>query len=255
MKSLFTEIFLLILICIALGNMAVCESNLPDISQLSIEELLLLQDNIDIALKEKGYKVYFDIERGTKGENVSEIQERLSELGYYTGKITGKYDSETQKAFKLFEKSNGLQNDGLASREDQSILFDSNAVPKSTPSPAATTPEQKATSAPEQEHDTNFDYEQCMRFPDNYIGQKYTLKGKVVQTLGNRQDGFEIRFAVLGNSEEVVYVYINHDPGYNILENDWLIIDLTMASTVTYESIWRQEITIPAAIAGKVILK
>lgn len=98
--------------------------------EMTVEELLNLRNEIDVVLEEKGHEVYFDIERGTKGEEVSAIQERLVELGYYTGKITGKYDSETQKAFKIFEKANGLESDSLASRSDQIVLFDEAAIPK-----------------------------------------------------------------------------------------------------------------------------
>jgi peptidoglycan hydrolase-like protein with peptidoglycan-binding domain len=93
---------------------------------MTIEELLILRDSIDNVLEEKGHRVYFDIERGAKSEEVSRIQERLTALGYYSGNITGKFDSETQKAFKFFEKANGLKNDGMASRADQIALYTGN---------------------------------------------------------------------------------------------------------------------------------
>lgn len=242
-----------LLVCIMLSLApSIAETVSPDITKMSIEELLNLRDEIDALLEEKGYAVYFDIERGAKGEEVSSIQEKLSELGYYTGKITGKYDSETQKAFKSFEKANGIENDGIASREDQIILFGDSVFAKETMNPTnKTTP----VPAKKSEHDRNFDYEHCMRYPNNHVGETYKLKGRVEQTLGNRTEGFQIRFSVLGNSDEIIYVYINHDLGYNILENDWLIIDLMMSGTITYESIWGQEITIPAALASEVVLK
>lgn len=256
MKSKLTNLLLVLLLCIIPCNSVHSETILPDISNMSVEELLSLRDNIDVLLEEKGYKVYFDIERGTKSEEVSLIQEQLTSLGFYTGKITGKFDSETQKAFKLFEKTNGLTNDGLASREDQLVLFGDGVIAKIVSSSESSLdkdiPEKRNV---EIEHDTSFDYEQCMRFPDDYVGEKYKLKGKVEQTLGNRTNGFELRFSILGNSDEIIYVYVNDDPGYNILEGDWLIIDLEMRGTITYESIWGQEITIPAASATELVLK
>lgn len=224
------------------------------LAELSLEELLKLRDEVDMMLEQKGYSVYFDIERGDKGEDVSRIQERLSQLGYYTGKMSGKFDSETQMAFKAFEKAHDLKNDGLASREDQIVLFGSDAIAKATATPIAyQTPGTGRDSS--SEHDTSFDYEDCLRNPMQHQGEKYKLKGKVEQTMGNRTRGFKIRFSVLGNTDEIMYIYVNEDPGFNILENDWLIIDLTMYGTITYESIWGQEITIPLALASNVVLR
>lgn len=256
MKKMFVRILCVLLICTLLCASALSEVISPDLSGMSIEELLSMQEKIDALLEEKGYRAYFDIERGAKGEDVLAIQNRLSELGYYSGNQTGKYDSETQKAFKWFEKANGLKNDGLASREDQIVLFSDAAVSKAVPEPqpdASTVPSDKVDE--KKEHDVSFDYEQCMRYPDAHIGESYTLKGKVEQTLGSRSSGFKIRLSVLGNSDEIIYVYINYDPGYNILENDWLIVDVTMNGTVTYQSIWGQKITIPSAFASNVTLR
>lgn len=232
------------------------ETTASNVSEMSVEELLALRDQIDFLLKEKGYSIYFDIERGSKGEEVSAIQQRLFELGFYSGKITGKFESETQKAFKLFEKTNGLKNDGLASKEDQLILFGNEVIPKETSTPnASPSAVLQKNNEHKVEHDLSFDYTDCLRYPDKHVGENYTLKGKVEQTLGNRNDGFQIRFSVLGNSEEIIYIYITKDPGFNILEKDMLIVNLTMSGTITYESIWKQEITIPAALASDVVLR
>ena len=254
MKRKFVAVFCVLCIVGTL-KVALSESATLNLSNMTIEELLALREQVNIMLEEKGYVVYFDIERGTKGEDVLNIQQKLTELGYYSGKISGKFDTETQKAFKAFEKANDLQNDGIASREDQIVLFSESAVPKvvptSQPAIEATTKERDSSS----EHDADFDYEDCMRYSDKHIGETYKLKGKVEQTIGSRTDGFRVRFSVLGNSEEIIYVYINDDPGYNILENDWLIINLTMTGTVTYESIWGKEVTIPSAVATNVELK
>lgn len=73
-----------------------------------------------------GYSV---IERGHSGEAVENLQNRLTELGYYTGKITGKMDSATQLAYKNFEKANGFTANGVASAEEQEVLFSELAVP------------------------------------------------------------------------------------------------------------------------------
>ena len=252
MKKIHSFLGILFLILLIASPAVLAES--VDLSAMTIEELLILRDSIDNVLEEKGHRVYFDIERGAKSEEVSRIQERLTALGYYSGNITGKFDSETQKAFKFFEKANGLKNDGMASRADQIALFSENALAKSTPVPSAA-PESAIAATPRPQHDVSFDYEQCLRFPDEAWGSAFQLKGRVEQVLGSREEGFQIRFAVLGSTDEIIYVFLPNDPGYNILEDDWLVLQLTMTGTVTYESIWGQEITIPSAVSSEVILQ
>ncbi len=73
-------------------------------------------------------EAYTTIERGNSGEAVEMLQNRLSELGYYTGKITGKMDSATQLAFKKFERANGFEANGNASPEEQQVLYSPEAV-------------------------------------------------------------------------------------------------------------------------------
>ncbi len=100
------------------------------LAAMDIADLLTLRAFIDEQLVIKGYVEYFDLERNDQGPAVFNIQNRLHELGFYLGNNSGKFDSETQRAFKLFEKANNLKNDGVASREDQMVLFGQNALTK-----------------------------------------------------------------------------------------------------------------------------
>ena len=52
--------------------------------------------------------------RGSSGETVKKIQQRLSDWGYYSGAVDGIYGSSTEAAVKKFQKSNGLTPDGVA---------------------------------------------------------------------------------------------------------------------------------------------
>ena len=45
---------------------------------------------------------------GDTGEDVYTLQARLFGLGYYNGRIDGRYSSETTAAVKAFQKANGL---------------------------------------------------------------------------------------------------------------------------------------------------
>ena len=67
---------------------------------------------------------------GSMGADVSDLQARLSELGYYTGAIDGRYASGTQSAVMEFQSLNGLTPDGIAGRQTQDLLYSSSAKSK-----------------------------------------------------------------------------------------------------------------------------
>ena len=52
--------------------------------------------------------------RGSTGSEVTQIQKKLKNWGYYTGDIDGIYGSRTESAVKSFQKKNGLSVDGIA---------------------------------------------------------------------------------------------------------------------------------------------
>ena len=67
---------------------------------------------------------------GSTGQDVSDLQARLIELGYYTGTIDGMYAAGTQSAVMDFQSRNGLAADGIAGRQTQDLLYSSAAQPK-----------------------------------------------------------------------------------------------------------------------------
>ena len=67
---------------------------------------------------------------GSTGTDVSDLQARLTELGYYTGSIDGRYASGTQTAVQEFQALNGLTADGIAGRQTQDRLYSGSAQPK-----------------------------------------------------------------------------------------------------------------------------
>ena len=79
------------------------------------------------------------------GEAVGQLQTALKNLGYYSGKITKKYDQATKTAVVAFQKKNGLKADGLAGAETRKLLdsgtglsADATPTPAVTPSPTPT---------------------------------------------------------------------------------------------------------------------
>ena len=87
---------------------------------------------------------------GDKDEEVKLLQQRLKDLGYYTGNITGVYNDATTEAVKAFQKKSSLEQDGVLGPITRTVLYGVNAIyavptaiPVSTPTPTTTplTPE------------------------------------------------------------------------------------------------------------------
>ncbi len=72
----------------------------------------------------------------SSGYLVGELQSRLKELGYYTGSVTNKYDTETRKAVNEFQKKNGLKADGLAGAQTRKLI-ENGGVAADAPAPTA----------------------------------------------------------------------------------------------------------------------
>lgn len=61
---------------------------------------------------------------GSRGDDVSEVQGRLSYIGYYTGKIDGQYGWRTYNAVKNFQYEFGLELiDGIVGQKTASMLL------------------------------------------------------------------------------------------------------------------------------------
>ena len=63
---------------------------------------------------------------GSTGEEVKKIQNRLTELGYYTGAVDGNFGDATEKAYRAFQEAAGLTVDGIAG-SDRDVLYSDDA--------------------------------------------------------------------------------------------------------------------------------
>ena len=70
---------------------------------------------------------YVSLQKGSKGDEVTKLQTRLSDLGYLTGKIDGEYGNQTKTAVQKFQERAGLKADGIAGVETQTLLFSDDA--------------------------------------------------------------------------------------------------------------------------------
>lgn len=121
----------------------------------------------DAALQEalfSGDAKAYQMKLGDNGTDVKSMQTRLTELGYYDGKISGYYGVATETAVLAFQKKNGLSADGIFDMENRDVLYSPDARPKIDPTPtpsptprptAKPTPKPAATPKPATGNDSS----------------------------------------------------------------------------------------------------
>lgn len=70
------------------------------------------------------------IKLGDEGDNVILLQLRLQDLGYYNYKITGFFGDFTEQAVADFQKTNGIDDDGIAGAKTLDALYSNDAKRK-----------------------------------------------------------------------------------------------------------------------------
>lgn len=70
-----------------------------------------------------------------EGYDVIELQQRLQELGFFSGDITGKYDENTVKWIKIFQKENNIAPTGWVTKATWNALAKDIKIPASSSTP------------------------------------------------------------------------------------------------------------------------
>lgn len=92
---------------------------------------------------------YRPLGANARGEEVRLLQEKLKELGYYSGNITANYQEGTVAAVKDFQKACGMEASGVADVKTQEKLYALAVRPTPTPSPVPSpTPVRTASPTP-----------------------------------------------------------------------------------------------------------
>ena len=81
-----------------------------------------------------------EMSKGSKGDAVVKLQNKLNELGYSVGKADGDFGGKTEKAIKQFQKDNGLEETGVVDDETFSVLFSDNSNASSSDTPTSDIP-------------------------------------------------------------------------------------------------------------------
>lgn len=87
---------------------------------------------------------------GSTGQAVVDLQNRLMELGYYTGSVDGQFGPATENAVRLFQQQHNLDVDGKVGAQTSAVLYSTHASQLIiTPAPAPTaTPTAVPTNEP-----------------------------------------------------------------------------------------------------------
>lgn len=78
--------------------------------------------------------------KGMSGTDVKAVQTRLKALGYYTGKLDGKFGANTQAAVRSFQARNALSVDGKVGPRTLARLNSASAVPAKGAAPIIPSP-------------------------------------------------------------------------------------------------------------------
>lgn len=87
------------------------------------------------------------LKKGSKGDEVKRLQQKLKDLKYYSGSVDGSYGDGTVTAVKAFQKRNGLTADGIAGAATLKLLYSTNAVANSSSSSGSTSSSSGKTSS------------------------------------------------------------------------------------------------------------
>ena len=107
---------------------------------------LTVNGEADLALQEIIYgDAHRPLKKGDSGKDVSRLQTRLSEIGYYWGKISGNYLDGTTAAVGNFQADNGINKTGQADVATLIKLYSDDIIlptpdPNTTPAPVPTPP-------------------------------------------------------------------------------------------------------------------
>lgn len=192
-----------------------------------------------VCLFSAAFAEYVPLEKGSKGDTVKELQQRLIDLGYLSDKADGSYGNKTKTAVEMFQREAGIAANGIADESTQEALF--------------------AEDAPKAKVYQKMDYKEFARNPDAHEDELVTFSGKVVQVCGEEEyeGGTLVQLRVATRKwDDVVYVYYTRKDGEaRILEDDKVVVYGSSKGLLSYQSTGAGTITIPVVNADSVALQ
>ncbi len=129
-------------------------------------------------------RMYTTLQKGSKGDEVKELQQRLIDLHYLEDQADGSYGNNTKKAVEKFQTAIKMEATGIADPSTQAVLFSDNA-PERTLSISSSTMTVGSNST-------------TVWYVD---GQEFTLNGSNTKTVKTIWGTY--KFDAYGNHEKV----------------------------------------------------
>jgi len=143
-------VLLLLMISLLFSIPALAETVTPasdgtgtTVSEYTPDELLQQWYQLGAKLRKAGNYPFTELSKGDTGTEVTALQTQLAELGFYQKKVVDNFGSGTYNALRAFEKANSLKVDGIASVEDQKLMFSGNAIANTEARSASSSTSQK----------------------------------------------------------------------------------------------------------------
>ncbi len=86
------------------------------------------------------------VQQGDRGSEVTALQQRLKELGYFNTNVTGYFGSVTQRAVVKFQQDKGLETDGVVGTQTQASLGIQSTQASLTEEPESSSPSESESS-------------------------------------------------------------------------------------------------------------
>lgn len=205
-----------------------------------INDVVIASDGSDSNTPTYDIEYNGKLTRGSQGSRVKQVQQRLTELHYFNGPISGNYLNQTIEAVKAFQANHNLKVDGITGADTWSTMFDlENALdasatprptPEATPIPYALTVDVKNQAVIAYARDDQGEYTLPVRFMVCSTGTVSTPSDVGIFEL----DGTKARWAFfsLYNSYAQFWTKINENIAFHsVIYNE---VDLQALSRKSY---------------------
>lgn len=117
-------------------------------------------------------------------------------------------------------------------------------------------PDDGSYVAPKKNYCTDWSYYQLSRYPEYYVCERYSVRGKIQAIDGSRADGYTILLSSPSNSNNYFYVYINSfcSPSFNLLLGDNVTFKCIFGGDYRYKTSYGNYTTLPILFVEDTIL-
>ncbi len=111
----------------------------PDLSNFVVDDEDTAARN-GVVMEDRYVPFEKQLKSGSSGERVKTLQARMTNLGYYSGPISGNFARQTLRAVKAIQVQNGMKETGVVDEATWNVIFNDSRIvmPDATPKPTPT---------------------------------------------------------------------------------------------------------------------